>query len=62
MILNSGLDLLRDFAVQLAFPLRVVVLCPLFSSSLRVLPLLQFEVVQPKLVLEQVSVLRLNYP
>ena len=53
-------NLLYDLAVELALPLGGVALCVISNTSKNALPLFVLEVIEPKLVLKQVNILRLD--
>ena len=60
MTLDGFLNFLSDLTVKLTLPFSVIPLRLLGHTSLDLLPLFEFEIVQPELVLKQIKILRLN--
>lgn len=61
MSLDSLPNLLYDFAIKLALPLGNVYFGIIDDTIKNFLPLFVLEVIEPKLVLEQVDIMRLDY-
>jgi hypothetical protein len=59
--LDSLPNLLYDFTIELALPLCSVSLGLIGDTIKNFLPLLVLEVIEPKLVLKQIDIMRLDY-